>query len=38
MTLADLIPSGLEILVMLALFVIAVVALAVWKTRNHGWN
>ena len=34
----ELIPSGLEILVMLALFVIAIVAVAVLKTRNHGWN
>jgi len=38
MTLADLIPSGLEILVILVLFVIAIVAVAVLKTRNHGWN
>jgi len=34
----ELIPSGLEILVILGLFVIAVVAVAVWKTRNHGFN
>jgi hypothetical protein len=38
MTVADLIPTGVEILVLLALFIIAIVAVAVLKTRNHGWN
>jgi hypothetical protein len=38
MTLADLIPTGFEFLLMVSLLVIAAVTVAVWKTRNHGWN